>query len=79
MLEKINRLSKRILEYVNLAVQECENSHRLYELQRRLDKRPLENIPEFEEFKVSCVSLCVYSRHHHLLMFVFHAAVCCIV
>ncbi|XP_036358638.1 rho guanine nucleotide exchange factor 12-like isoform X6 [Octopus sinensis] len=51
MLEKINRLSKRILEYVNLAVQECENSHRLYELQRRLDKRPLENIPEFEEFK----------------------------
>lgn len=54
MLEKSQKLSKRILEFVNQAVQDCENHHRLRELQRRLDKRQFENLPDIdEEFRVT--------------------------
>lgn len=49
MLEKSQKLSKRILEFVNQAVQDCENHHRLRELQRRLDKRQFENLPDIDE------------------------------
>ena len=35
--------SKDILNYVNQAVQECENRQRLLDFHRRLDKRQIEN------------------------------------
>ena len=59
--EEIGRLkvalsaSKNILDHVNHAVQECQNRQKLADLQRRLDKRPIENLtdPVLEQYKVS--------------------------
>jgi len=46
--------SKTILSFVNSAVTECENSHKLLELHRRLDKKSMENSSDaaVSEFKV---------------------------
>ena len=48
-------LSKAILECVNSAVKECENLQRLAEMQKRIDRRPLENVSNNQivsEYKV---------------------------
>lgn len=48
--------SKEILNYVNAAVKEAEDQHRLAEIQRRLDKGPFDKVvdhPMANEFKVS--------------------------
>jgi len=47
--------SKNILNHVNHAVQECENRHKLADLQRRLDTRPIENLldPVTAQYKVN--------------------------
>jgi hypothetical protein len=53
-LVRAQECSKDILNEVNRSVQECENQQRLVELQRRLDKRPIENSshPIIVEYKV---------------------------
>ncbi|XP_041372908.1 rho guanine nucleotide exchange factor 11-like isoform X4 [Gigantopelta aegis] len=52
-LERAQKKSKAILAYVNQAVKECENYHRLKDMQKRLDKRSIENSndPHVEELK----------------------------
>lgn len=48
--------SKEILNYVNAAVKEAEDQHRLAEIQRRLDKAPFDKVvdhPMANEFRVS--------------------------
>ena len=42
-LQQASTCSKAILSFVNQAVKDCENHNKLVELQRRLDKRPIEN------------------------------------
>jgi len=51
--------SKNILNRVNHAVKECENHQRLVDIQRRLDRRPIENLPNAAtaEFKVGTTQL----------------------
>ena len=46
--------ARSILNHVNQRVQECENHQRLIDIQRRLDKRPIENSthPVIAEYKV---------------------------
>jgi len=46
--------TKNILNYVNLQVQESENHQKLIDIQKRLDKRPIENSthPVVAEYKV---------------------------
>jgi hypothetical protein len=53
LLLRAHECSKNILNEVNRAVQECENHQRLVELQRRLDRRPIENSthPVVAEYK----------------------------
>ena len=47
--------SKIILNHVNLAVQECENRHKLADLQRRIDTRYVESStdPVIVQYRVS--------------------------
>ena len=58
-LQKAHECSKDILAHVNHYVQECENKQKLYDLQRRLDRRPIENSthPTVSEYKVTPLSL----------------------
>jgi hypothetical protein len=63
--------SKSILSYVNYAVQECENSLKLADLQRRLDKKSVDSVNS--EFKVCSfyastriVTSCFFCAHCHL-------------
>lgn len=51
-LEKALKCSKHILEYVNQAVKDCENHQRLIDLQRRIDKKSIDNCPEADELRV---------------------------
>ncbi|XP_053408833.1 rho guanine nucleotide exchange factor 12-like isoform X6 [Mercenaria mercenaria] len=50
-LERAQKCSKHILEYVNQAVKDCENHQRLIDLQRRIDKKSIDNSPEMEELR----------------------------
>ncbi|BFZ14028.1 hypothetical protein BsWGS_17067 [Bradybaena similaris] len=43
-LEKAHEKCKHILAYVNTAVRECENYHKLKDIQRRLDTRPVDSL-----------------------------------
>ena len=54
-LQRAQQCSKEILAHVNQYVQECENKQKLYDLQRRLDRRPIENSthPAVMEYKVT--------------------------
>lgn len=53
-LVKAHNCSKELLNYVNQRVEESENRQKLVELQRRLDRRPIENSthPVVSEYKV---------------------------
>lgn len=53
-LVKAHDCSKELLNYVNQRVEESENRQKLVELQRRLDRRPIENSthPVVSEYKV---------------------------
>lgn len=61
--EEISRLqialsaSRNILNHVNHSVQECENRHKLADLQRRLDTRHIDSLtdPVTVQYKVSSV------------------------
>jgi hypothetical protein len=57
-LEKALERSRHILGYVNQAVRECENYHKLREMQKKLDKRPIDSSsdPSLAEIKVSARS-----------------------
>ncbi|ELU16616.1 hypothetical protein CAPTEDRAFT_220966 [Capitella teleta] len=52
-LKRALQCSKEILAYVNSYVQDCENKQKLHDLQKRLDRRPLENSthPAVQEYK----------------------------
>ncbi|XP_067675120.1 rho guanine nucleotide exchange factor 11-like isoform X5 [Haliotis asinina] len=53
-LERARDKSKLILAYVNQAVKDCENYHRLRIIQKKIDKRPIENMSghqSYEEMK----------------------------
>jgi len=58
--------SKEILNHVNHAVQECENRQKLADLQRRLDKRHIENLtdPVTVYCRVSTVYMTVTHTGH---------------
>lgn len=46
--------SKKLLEHVNQAVRECENFRRTQDMQKRLDRKPIESSthPTLLEFRV---------------------------
>ncbi|XP_071095642.1 rho guanine nucleotide exchange factor 11-like isoform X11 [Haliotis cracherodii] len=53
-LERARDRSRQILAYVNQAVKDCENYHQLRLIQKRIDKRPIENMSShhsYEEMK----------------------------
>ena len=58
-LERALERSKHILAYVNQAVRECENYHKLKEMQKKLDTRAIDTStdPNLMEIKVSFVLL----------------------
>lgn len=54
LLQEAQTCSKDVLAYVNQAVKDCENLHKLEELQKRIDKKQIENSanPLMAEYKV---------------------------
>ena len=58
-LERARERSKHILAYVNQAVRECENYHKLKDMQKRLDTRAIDasTDPSLSSIKVSRLSL----------------------
>ena len=54
LLSKASRLTKDILAFVNWAVKDCENHHKLVALQHRLDTRPIQGStnPLVKDYKV---------------------------
>ncbi|KAL5020524.1 hypothetical protein ScPMuIL_003416 [Solemya velum] len=63
-LERAHQCSKHILEYVNQAVRDTENHQRLLDLQRRIDKKQVENSSDLELVEeLKALDL----RHHKLV------------
>ncbi|KAL4228501.1 PDZ domain containing 1 [Mactra antiquata] len=60
-LERAQKCSKHILEYVNQAVKDCENHQRLIDLQRKIDKKNIDNTAEMDELREFDLS------HHKLI------------
>ena len=62
-LERARERSKHILAYVNQAVRECENYHKLKDMQKRLDTRAIDasTDPSLSSIKVSRLSLLLLS------------------
>lgn len=57
-LERALKCSKHILEYVNQAVKDCENHQRLIDLQRRIDKKNIDNTSDMDELRVMHEAYC---------------------
>lgn len=54
LLQEAQVCSKSVLAYVNQAVKDCENMHKLDDLQRRMDRKQIENSnhPLVADYKV---------------------------
>lgn len=75
LLTKAARCSRNILSHVNHAVKDCENHHKLVNLQKRLDTKQIQNSqnPLVADYKV-CGNLC-YSPSYNLLLLKPHTGV----
>ncbi|XP_046548246.1 LOW QUALITY PROTEIN: rho guanine nucleotide exchange factor 11-like [Haliotis rubra] len=50
-LERARDRSRQILAYVNQAVKDCENYHRSRVIQKKIDKRPIENMSSHQSYE----------------------------